>query len=526
MSPYDEPLTERGMDLDLRAALGDEGAPDLSDAILARLDAEADGEGAENGAEASGWTGHRLAAAASIALGVGAVIGIALMNDSDPSARHLQDPEARTQAAAPRHDVAGLPVRDGTLEMTLSNGIHLLIRAVPGSGWIGMQTVYDVGFLHEPAGLTQAAHLIEHLVCMGATASYQEGESFAKLDELGMVNAETMGDCTHYDFVLPAAHLELALQIEAERLTSLKFSAAQARHEAERADREADFAESNPKTGMLKHAFMALNQHWAHRATEAKVRDLLADLDLDALREFHRSGYRPDKLTVAIVGDVEIDAARALVERHLGAIEVAEAPPLQVPAWSDLDDRSEVRWNASPRGVVLTWAPPSQAGDRLEATAQAQLLQQRLATDKDLAALCNSIFCSSVVWPVRDLPLFVYATAADGVELETLARELEAEAREAMPRLMGPVSRQVGVQWVESNRTLTEATVEREARFNPFRPGVPNVALVLGQRALNWALAARGAASPEAIQARPRHALGPLAEQRPKVTLLRPSTPK
>ena len=115
-----------------------------------------------------------------------------------------QDAASARQEAAGRHK--------------LQNGVTLLLHRVPGVEQVAVEAFYEVGLVHEPAGMAQAAHLLEHLVCNAATASYKAGESMAWLNSVGLANAETMPDWTHYDYMVPADKLERIFQIEAERL--------------------------------------------------------------------------------------------------------------------------------------------------------------------------------------------------------------------------------------------------------------------------------------------------------------------
>ena len=76
----------------------------------------------------------------------------------------------------------------------------------------------DVGFRSEPEGRTGFAHLFEHLM-------FQGSESLEKLAHFrhvqgsgGVFNGSTHQDYTDYFEVLPAAALERALFLEADRM--------------------------------------------------------------------------------------------------------------------------------------------------------------------------------------------------------------------------------------------------------------------------------------------------------------------
>src|ERR1043165_5401350 len=93
-------------------------------------------------------------------------------------------------------------------EKELENGARVIVMEVQGAPRIALEAFYDVGVVDGPAGLTQAAHLVEHAVCMGATGQDPEnapGAAWQRLSARGMINAETLGDFTHYDYEIGRA---------------------------------------------------------------------------------------------------------------------------------------------------------------------------------------------------------------------------------------------------------------------------------------------------------------------------------
>src|SRR5687768_8479641 len=86
----------------------------------------------------------------------------------------------------------GQPVQPVPAPDRLENGVKVLMHPVPGVKQVAVEAFYDVGLIHEPEGMPQAAHLLEHLVCNAATTGYKAGESMKLLNQFGMANAETM----------------------------------------------------------------------------------------------------------------------------------------------------------------------------------------------------------------------------------------------------------------------------------------------------------------------------------------------
>jgi predicted Zn-dependent peptidase len=310
--------------------------------------------------------------------------------------------------------------------VVLDNGLTVLLYPVPGADRGAVESFYRVGFLHEPKGMTQAAHLMEHLVCQCATQNYRAGETMNLLNQRGMANAETLPHFTHYDYVLPASELERALRIEAERLSSLKITSDAIRQEAPKCYQEAAFVERNPQAGMFKHAFMAFSQAWRHGMSKAQVRGGLEEIPVAELERFHRAFYHPKNLTLVVVGGSQRDEALQLVKKHLGSLRPAETTTPQPIAWTKVPRETTVQWDSTVRVVCIGFPPPDEDKDRLLLSLWGNLLTQRLMTDQEIRGAADAVFCTNQMWSVGTLPFFVYATAKPNVGLPQLQRLLAA----------------------------------------------------------------------------------------------------
>ncbi|UCH35863.1 MAG: insulinase family protein [Armatimonadota bacterium] len=313
--------------------------------------------------------------------------------------------------------------------VVLANGITVLMYPVPGAEKVALVYFHPVGFLHEPKGMIQAAHLLEHLACQGATKSYQAGEAMRLLNQEGMANAETLSDFTYFDHVLPPGQLEPALQIAAERLSSLRIVPEIIRQEAPKCHQEADIVERNPSAGMLKHAFMAFGQAWRHGAREVQVREGLERIPVADLERFYRASYNPQGVVVVLAGAFERAKALELVEKHLGSIKPTGAAAPQPLPWSQVPEEMTVQWDSSVRAVCIGFPPPDDVKERFLLNLWGNLLFQRLMTDTHIQAAADAMYCTNSTWGVGTLPFFVYATAKANVSAEQLQRLLAARVR-------------------------------------------------------------------------------------------------
>lgn len=327
----------------------------------------------------------------------------------------------------------------GTAKAVLDNGIGVIVQRAGVADRVAVQAIYEVGFVDEPAGMTQASHLLEHLICMGATDQHGPGEAMTRLNALGLGNAETLGGFTHYDYALPAGEIGLAFRIEASRLSSLQITPELIAQEAHRVYAETETVEKAPGSPLVKHGIMAAVQAWRHGRDGALVRGGLEDIGAERLRDWHRAVQTPDRLTLVVVGDVDPGRVIELAKEHLGRIELpadraGREPVGRWPVWEGERVR-EVRWDAAAPAVVLAWPPPEDTAERLAVSVWGNLLTQRLSTDPRVRRVASFAMSTNHVWPAGDLPVFVYATLAPGAAGDEAERVIMETAAEAAARI-------------------------------------------------------------------------------------------
>ena len=106
---------------------------------------------------------------------------------------------------------------------TLANGLTLFVLPDHRLPIVSLQIHYKVGSRHELPGITGISHLFEHLMFRGTETLGPEEFSRLLQAKGGEINAFTTRDHTSYFENLPAEHLELGLELEADRLLHLKL---------------------------------------------------------------------------------------------------------------------------------------------------------------------------------------------------------------------------------------------------------------------------------------------------------------
>jgi hypothetical protein len=325
---------------------------------------------------------------------------------------------------------ARAPAQHAATPVVLDNGVRIVAIPVAGATRVAVEVVHHVGSLHEPAGMPQTAHLVEHLVCFGATGSLKQGEAFATGTARGSTNAETLADVTRYEHEAPAADLERILRLEADRLRAVAFTPELLAQEAPRIDQEFAFVEASPMAPLLKYAFVAAPQAWFHARSEAALSAAVGAYDLAIVSAWQRQWYRPETTTIVMVGGFDEAAAVALARATLGQVPRGQQPPAALD-YTRVPRRSSVKWTSRHKAVIVAFEPPPDPVDRLTLTVLSEVVLEQLARDPQVQRLALVTMTSNRSWPVgvgdgAGLPLFLYATVrpdADALEAERVLTE-------------------------------------------------------------------------------------------------------
>jgi zinc protease len=244
------------------------------------------------------------------------------------------------------------------------NGLTVLTHPTPVAPVVGFGIVYRVGSRHEVSGHTGATHILEHLMFKGSERFNRDRgtETARLLHRVGAnFNATTWLDRTNYYEVLPAEHLSLAVDIEADRMRG-----ALVREDALASERtvvlnELDMGENEPFDLLLKQSFAHAFVEHPYRHPTIGWRSDVEHVTVDVLRRFYDTYYHPDNATVLVVGDVDEAEALEEVERGFGVLPQAPAP---IPTVHDRESeqRGERRFEIHRSGelgcLALTWHIP------------------------------------------------------------------------------------------------------------------------------------------------------------------------
>lgn len=243
-------------------------------------------------------------------------------------------------------------------ELTLTNGLRVLILEDHNCPLVAVQVWYHVGSANEPPGRHGFAHLFEHMMFRG-TDRLGPTDHFDLLHSVGgNCNAFTSFDETCYHETLPAQQLELALWLEAERMAFLTVDGAGFSTERKVVEEERRLDLGLPYGEIAdKGPPLVFGQHPYGHDPLGTFQDLRQATPADVHAWWTR-WYTPNNATLVIVGDVQTDRVRALCERYFGWIPRVPQAPGEVPTlttWSAPRQVTLELANAPAPGIGLVW---------------------------------------------------------------------------------------------------------------------------------------------------------------------------
>jgi zinc protease len=335
---------------------------------------------------------------------------------------------------------------------TLPNGLTVITHEDHRLPLVAVDLWYHVGPLNERPGRTGFAHLFEHMMFEGsehvgekAHIKYVEGAGATD------VNGTTDFDRTNYFETMPSNQLELALWLESDRmgflmeglnrtlLTNQRDVVRNERRQGEGRPYEAAneammhtlFPEGHPYYGDVIGSHADIES--------ARVADV---------RDFHQQYYIPNNASIAIAGDFDPKALRAMLMKYFGPIPRGPVPPpvhITTPPIT-AQKRATVTDTVKLSQIRFAWlTPPAYTQGAYDTDAALYALGRAKAARLQQALIYKSQMAQSVVCENDSLKLTGFAqciiTARPNVKLE----DIEAIFWKELTRLQqeGPTADEV-----------------------------------------------------------------------------------
>jgi zinc protease len=319
---------------------------------------------------------------------------------------------------------------------TLANGLDVILHEDHACPIASVNVWYHVGSKNERPGHTGFAHLFEHLMFEGS--QHLDSGYFQPLQGAGgTLNGSTNADRTNYWEVMPANALELALWMESDRMGFLLPALTEAKFSNQRDvvlnERRQNY--ENRPYGLAPMALVAAlfpPDHPYHWTTIGDVTDLQA-VQLDEVHAFFRRYYHPANASIALAGDVDPEAALAMVDRYFGTLVPGErVAPVRASAALAGDVRVRFEDRVELPRLYVAWLTPAMFA---EGDAELDLATDLLANGKTSRLYRRLVFDERVATDVsasqnsREIAGYTQmaATAAPGHTLGEIERVILEE---------------------------------------------------------------------------------------------------
>jgi zinc protease len=220
---------------------------------------------------------------------------------------------------------AGL--REQVFETTLPNGLKVILLENHKAPLITFQVWYRVGSRNEEWGKTGLSHMLEHMMFKGTKKVGPEEFSRIIQENGGNDNAFTSRDNTAYFENLSADRVQVAIDLESDRMQNLMVREEDFRTERMVVMEERRLrTEDNPQAVLQEQveaaAFQAQPYHWPIIGWMGDI----ARFTLGDLKAYYKTYYNPINAFLVVVGDFKKEELLPKIEKAFGSYAKGIAP--------------------------------------------------------------------------------------------------------------------------------------------------------------------------------------------------------
>ncbi len=357
-------------------------------------------------------------------------------------------------------------------EYNLDNGLHVILHQDNRFPLVVVTITYHVGSKNERPDKTGFAHFFEHLMFEGSE-NIARGEYSKIVDKAGgTLNANTTWDRTYFYEVLSSNQLELGLWLEAERMLHLNVDSIGVVTQKKVVTEEIKEREENQpymsfQREISKRAYKVHPYQW----TVLGSADHIMSATESDYKEFYNNFYVPNNAVLTIVGDIDFNKTKKLVEKYYSDIPASKNPiyrPNKVEPVKNEEIRDTIYDNIQLPAIFQAYHTPKSGTNDFYAVdmlatllsgGESSRLYKTLVDEKQLAMQVMSF-----PFPYEDAGLaYTIALPNIGVELTDLEAGIDAEIEKLQNELISDIELQKLKNQYEANHVNGNATLESRA---------------------------------------------------------------
>ncbi|MBL7557537.1 MAG: insulinase family protein [Bdellovibrionaceae bacterium] len=218
-------------------------------------------------------------------------------------------------------------IQFSVVKYTLPNGLTVILHADNSLPLISYHTWYKVGSRDEYAGVTGAAHMLEHMMFKGSKRF--PGNDYDRiLHENGITNnAFTSYDYTGFYQSLPSSKLDLMMQLEVDRMSQLLLREEDLKTERDVVKEERRWRiDNNPVMALFELTMATVFKTHNYKNPVIGTMEDISNFNVATLRKFHETFYVPNNAVLVIAGDIKISEVKKLIEKYYGPLVRKDIP--------------------------------------------------------------------------------------------------------------------------------------------------------------------------------------------------------
>ena len=215
----------------------------------------------------------------------------------------------------------------------LGNGVVLITQEHRAADIVALQVWMRVGGRDEAPDELGLSHYLEHMLFKG-TPTRPPGSIDREIEGLGgSSNAFTSYDFTHYDVVVPAAHVKAAMELLADIIVNASFVPAELESEKKVVFEEMNLTEDDPEKFLGRRLSEVAYRGHPYGRPILGTREFIQALDRARLDAYYKKHYVPKNMTLVVIGPVTAAQVRPLAQATFGRL---TGPPSARPPASPL----------------------------------------------------------------------------------------------------------------------------------------------------------------------------------------------
>jgi zinc protease len=322
-------------------------------------------------------------------------------------------------------------------QYVLENGLQIAVVEDPTAPIFTYQTWFRVGSADEKPGHQGLAHLFEHMM-FRKTKKREMGEWERQVNINGGtgINAYTSRDQTVYFFTFPNDKLDLAAELEADRMTNLMIEQKMFETEKGAVLTERNRGLDSPERYLWEELYKLTYVRHTYRYSIIGEEDSIKSFSVEEAQNFYQTYYAPNNALIIVVGDVKTIEVVNTIERHYSGFRsrsTNDVKRLSEPAQREDRKNSVTHKRAQQTMIAKTWHIPSFSHEdyvplvmlgRILAVGKTSPLQERLVNQAKTTSAYADAFIGKDVGTFEFYAQLADTTSFDEVE-KIVVEEIE-----------------------------------------------------------------------------------------------------